>query len=72
MFTGKPQHKNSASKTYYKIGGLELGMVLFIGRKKKNCWLYGTNQPIKSPLICNNLVSITEHLPGVGAGNRLS
>lgn len=21
MFTGKPQHKNSASKTYYKIGG---------------------------------------------------
>lgn len=38
MFTGKPQHKNSASKTYYKIGGLELGMVLFIG-KKKNCWL---------------------------------
>lgn len=35
MFTGKPQHKNSASKTYYKIGGLELGMVLFIGKKKK-------------------------------------
>lgn len=34
MFTGKPQHKNSASKTYYKIGGLELGMVLFIGKKK--------------------------------------